>query len=583
MKNKMTLRCLQVVCLAFVAFACSKSDSSGPSGVTASYQYQVDASDFLKVQFTNFSTHYVSLSWDFGDGSAASTDANPLHTYAAAGTYTVTLSATGSDKVVSTKSQQVVLVDPNTELKKLTGETTKSWKLLRDVSTGVYPLQVGPNDRSQIWWALGINEEVGNRPCILNDEWIFGINKSYQYNSHGDIWAEGGVWSSPPATGCVANDAGNFKNVDNADISGWNDFINPFDYDASGKTLTVNGGYIGLAKAGSTDEVKVPQTSVVYNVVKLADKDASAHQADTLILETSLSAAGGYWRFVLVHYDNPADEPAIPGAKPVVGFTYSINAKDVTFTNTTTGTGTITYAWDFGDGSSSTSTSPTHSYATDGIYSVKLTATNSVGNSSVTQQVTISSTTLTEAALNGGGSKIWVLKPATGSFEVGPNIADGSWYGGNLNMSDPASADYRPCLFNDQFIFKSGGGYEYNAQSDLFIEGYWGTGSTGCQPESAATGAAAIWKSNNTFTYTFTAASGNTPATITVNGLGAFIALPKAYNGGEYAAPPSVNNPVTYKVLSYVNDGTRETMQIYVDISAGQTGGGFWTFTLTTP
>ena len=43
--------------------------------------------------FTNFSLRYNNSSWDFGDGSAPSTQTSPQHTYATAGNYVVTLTA----------------------------------------------------------------------------------------------------------------------------------------------------------------------------------------------------------------------------------------------------------------------------------------------------------------------------------------------------------------------------------------------------------------------------------------------------------------------------------------------------------
>lgn len=45
-------------------------------------------------QFNNTSIAAVSYSWNFGDGSSASTAANPSHTYPAAGNYTATLTGT---------------------------------------------------------------------------------------------------------------------------------------------------------------------------------------------------------------------------------------------------------------------------------------------------------------------------------------------------------------------------------------------------------------------------------------------------------------------------------------------------------
>lgn len=58
--------------------------------------------------FSNTSVNAVSYSWDFGDGTPVSTLKEPPHTYAASGTYTVSLTVFGplgeSNKVVKTAS-----------------------------------------------------------------------------------------------------------------------------------------------------------------------------------------------------------------------------------------------------------------------------------------------------------------------------------------------------------------------------------------------------------------------------------------------------------------------------------------------
>ena len=64
---------------------------------TAFFDAMVDNANHLAVHFTDGSTdpdgHIVAWSWDFGDGTT-STEQNPMHTYAAAGSYKVTLQVT---------------------------------------------------------------------------------------------------------------------------------------------------------------------------------------------------------------------------------------------------------------------------------------------------------------------------------------------------------------------------------------------------------------------------------------------------------------------------------------------------------
>ncbi len=73
--------------------------------VTAFSATPVSGNTPLKVQFTDSSTGFpTSWKWDFGDKSS-STEKNPAHTYSAAGTYTVKLTATnaaGSNTVTKT-------------------------------------------------------------------------------------------------------------------------------------------------------------------------------------------------------------------------------------------------------------------------------------------------------------------------------------------------------------------------------------------------------------------------------------------------------------------------------------------------
>lgn len=179
---------------------------------------------------------------------------------------------------------------------------------------------------------------------------------------------------------------------------------------------------------------------------------------------------------------------------------------------------------------------------------------------------------LTLDALTGGSSKTWVLKPGVGSFGVGPDKGSEAWY---PNGTDLTSA--RACLFNDEYIFKTGNVYEYDTKGDIFAEAYMGITPDGCTADSNLPVNASTWGSG-IHTFTFEPAGGATPAYITVTGTGAFLVLPKAFNGGEYsAAPPVANRAVKYEVLSYVKNGSTETLKITLNIAPP----GYWTFVLT--
>jgi len=75
------------------------------------------------------------------------------------------------------------------------------------------------------------------------------------------------------------------------------------------------------------------------------------------------------------------------GSEPVAKFNLAFDEFDGTFTNTTQN-GT-SYTWDFGDGTTSDSDNAKHSYATDGTYSICLTASNACGTDTHCENYTI--------------------------------------------------------------------------------------------------------------------------------------------------------------------------------------------------
>ncbi|WP_026775192.1 collagen-binding domain-containing protein [Polaribacter sp. Hel_I_88] len=92
--------------------------------------------------------------------------------------------------------------------------------------------------------------------------------------------------------------------------------------------------------------------------------------------------------------------PTFAGVAPSPGFDINVNpqcfvANDFVFTNTTDIVGVpqpeapITYLWDFGDGTTSTAMDTTKTYATEGTYTVSLTATNIYGSETYSEQIVV--------------------------------------------------------------------------------------------------------------------------------------------------------------------------------------------------
>jgi len=80
---------------------------------------------------------------------------------------------------------------------------------------------------------------------------------------------------------------------------------------------------------------------------------------------------------------------------PDAGFTTTENQLTVSFVDQSTDDkGVVSHAWNFGDGLSSTSANPSHTYATEGSYSVQLTVSDAEGLTDMTSKtVTVSTDT----------------------------------------------------------------------------------------------------------------------------------------------------------------------------------------------
>lgn len=271
----------------------------------ASFQFEIDETNFLQVTFTNFSQNANSYSWDFGDDNT-STEDNPTHTYEEGGTYTVTLTASNGTESAE-RSETITITDPNTALKLLTGETSKTWKLFREGTS----MSLGPNaDEPALWWS-GLQND-GSRPCLYEQEITFGFDGSYTFNDNGMFWAEFGIFNN--VEGCDMNTdeqcfeatAANMVNACGDDVSAWLSGTHQFDYDPSTGSLTLTGmgAWIGIPKLGSTGETITP-TSTVNTRISIEEFTGY----DVMLVEFVYD--GAYWPIRYASYSDANLEPAL--------------------------------------------------------------------------------------------------------------------------------------------------------------------------------------------------------------------------------------------------------------------------------
>lgn len=166
---------LLLVAASVFVFSCKDGDSK-PT-VVANFTYEVDATNSLAVKFTNTSTGFVELSWNFGDGSSLSAETNPVHTFPAGGDYSVSLTATdknGKDQAVATQTITIsggVTPGPFSADRLVGG----AWR----VKEGTNTVFVGPALGDASWWQVpstywnGGSNASEDWSCMKDDDFIF--------------------------------------------------------------------------------------------------------------------------------------------------------------------------------------------------------------------------------------------------------------------------------------------------------------------------------------------------------------------------------------------------------------------------
>lgn len=456
-----------------------------------------------QINFTNTSTPSAILAtWDFGDGTNSNV-LNPSHTYTAAGTYSISMTATDASGCTDTFTGLVTV--NQTPTANFIGDTLNSCG---------YPLTVNFTNQStgatDYIWDFGDGTPIST---ALNPSHIYSGPGQYTVtltaiNSAGpcqdstvklsyiNIIPPVAGFVQPPDSGCIPLTI-NFSSTSSSPL----DPISSYYWDfgdgstatsATGlisHTYTVAGTYspvlIITTSAGCTDTIACPgcvkagigptaifgilDDTVCYNVpVQFSDSSLNAtgwmwHFGDG---QTSMAQntthlypdTGTYMAYLVVYNNGCTDTAAIQNVvvlPPRADFQYLLNCTNyysVQFTNTSAGGDSL--VWKFGDGTIDSSNNPTpiHVYPARGPYSVWLIAYNlTTGCSdSINQSFTIAEpiASFTTSVLNG-------CYPLQVSF--GSTSQDASGY--LWDLGDPSSLADTSVIDSANWIYTNPGNY----------------------------------------------------------------------------------------------------------------------------
>ena len=371
---------------------------------TAAFTYAEAPSCSLPevVSFSNTSTNATSYVWDFGDGSATSSAATPLHSYATNGNYTITLYATNSCGVDTLVGPQPLQVSGG-------APTAPSVAICSGQSTALTATGSNVN-----WFS-----DAGGNNILQSGNNVYNVGPLYSTST---LYIASVVSPNPVSAGPATDAIGTSSNYNTSGLRGMT-----FDCTAeqtlnsvlvyatgAGPRLFILQDSLGNVIDSATINLINGQQTVPLgffvpvgtNLLLAVDGVANLMRNTTgavfpyvsgdgtvSITGNNAAAAGRYYFFYDWQLQQPVcTSPVAPVTVYVLGtggytFTASGNGSPtVNFAPATTGA--TSYTWDFGDGSAvSTATSPSHTYAASGSYTVQLIVSNGSCSDTVSQKV----------------------------------------------------------------------------------------------------------------------------------------------------------------------------------------------------
>ncbi len=367
----------------------------------------------------------TTYAWNFGDNSTGTT-ANPAHTYAADGTYTVTLTATN-------------ICGTNTFTQTVTIATPPTANFTATPTAGCAPLTVqftstsSANTVGYAWQFPGGTPSTSmaqNPSVVYASAGVYAVTLTVSNTAGTHTAAQTNYISvnTTPVPAFTSSTSGTtvaFANTSSNAVSyAWNfgdagtsTAANPSHTYAADGTYTVvlsatnacgtttssqivviatppSAGFTAMNTTGCAPlSVQFTNASSVNATTYNWQFPGGSPSSSTAQNPTVVYPTAGVYSVTLTASNTTGTSTATQSnlvtvtTTPTASFTNNTAGSTTSFTNTSANA--TTYTWSFGDGGNSTAASPSHTYATDGTYTVTLTATNACGTTTATQSVVI--------------------------------------------------------------------------------------------------------------------------------------------------------------------------------------------------
>ena len=387
----------------------------------------VAVNNILTVTFTNNSTGADSYLWDFGDGNT-STDSDPIHTYAAEGDYTVTLTATNEcgDAILidivsvnSLPSANAFVIDPEVcegeevQFTDASSDNVTGWLWTFEGGTPATSTEQNPlvtyNTAGIFDVSLVVTAPAGTDEIIFENLIIVSALPTSDFVAVNNILTVTFTNNSTGADSYLWDFGDGNTSTDSDPIHTYaaeGDYnvtltaTNECGYSLIGDIVSINsmptanfvacitevcaGGEVQFTDASSdnvtewlwTFEGGTPASSTEQNPLVTYDTPG------TYDVTLEVTAGSGSDQVI---YEDLITTVGVPTADFVVSI------DDLEYSFIYTGIDGDIFNWDFGDGNTSTEVNPVHTYNDYGIYTVILVVSNACGNDFFIKEIDITS------------------------------------------------------------------------------------------------------------------------------------------------------------------------------------------------